>query len=96
MATAHLSYRNLLAVLAALLFLTALTIILSWFDFGAFKIWLALLIACSKGALIAMFFMHLKYESPLIKWSFLGVVLIILVLGGLTFLDTALREVGHV
>ena len=61
----------LLAVFAALLVMTVLTVAVTWVDLGAFNIWLALGIAVAKAGLVALYFMHLRYDSP-----FYGVVLI--------------------
>lgn len=61
----------LVAVFAALLFFTFLTVAATWVDLGQFNIWLALLIAVIKAGLVAMYFMHLRWDSP-----FNGIVLI--------------------
>lgn len=56
--------RVLLAVFAALMLLTFITVAATWIDLGAFNIWLALLIAVVKGSLVALYFMHLRWDSP--------------------------------
>ena len=53
----------LLGTAAALLFLTALTVTSSRVDLGEWNVILALAIACTKAALVALFFMHLRYED---------------------------------
>jgi cytochrome c oxidase subunit 4 len=53
----------LLGTAGALLALTAITVTSSRVDLGAWNVVLALAIACTKAALVALFFMHLKYES---------------------------------
>jgi len=53
----------LLGTAAALLGLTVVTVASSRVDLGAWNVVLALAIACSKAALVALFFMHLKYEN---------------------------------
>jgi cytochrome c oxidase subunit 4 len=63
--------RLLLAVYAALMFFTMLTYAATWVELGNFNIWLALLIAVIKAGLVAMYFMHLRWDSP-----FNGIVLI--------------------
>ncbi len=55
--------RTLLGTFAALLALTALTVAASRVDFGALNVAIALAIAVAKATLVALFFMHLKYES---------------------------------
>jgi cytochrome c oxidase subunit 4 len=60
----------LLGTAAALLVLTVLTVVTSRIDLGAMNTVLALAIASCKAAVVALFFMHLKYEK-----KFLTVVL---------------------
>lgn len=64
--------RLLLTVFAALMILTFITVAATWIDLGQFNIWLALLIAVIKAGLVAMYFMHLRWDSP-----FNGIVLIV-------------------
>jgi cytochrome c oxidase subunit IV len=54
-----------LAVLVALLFLTAITVGASYLDFGAANIIIAVLIATTKATLVGLFFMHLLYDKPM-------------------------------
>ncbi len=53
----------LLGVFASLLALTALTLATARIDLGEWNVVLALAIASVKAALVALFFMHLKYEN---------------------------------
>lgn len=53
----------LLGTAAALLVLTVLTVATSRIDLGQWNVVLALAIASTKAALVALFFMHLKYEN---------------------------------
>ena len=53
-----------LYTLIALLILTAITVGASYVDFGSGNIVIALFIASIKATLVAMFFMHLRYEKP--------------------------------
>lgn len=48
----------------ALLVLTALTVWVASHDYGELNIWVALGIAVVKGALVVLFFMHLRYDRP--------------------------------
>lgn len=50
--------------LIALLILTAITVGASYMDFGAGNVVIALTIASIKGAIVALFFMHLRYDKP--------------------------------
>ncbi len=61
----------LMGTAAALLVLTALTVVTSRIDLGAMNTVVALAIASCKAAVVGLFFMHLKYEN-----KFLTVVLV--------------------
>src|SRR5579871_6733985 len=50
--------------LLALLFLTIVTVGASYVDFGPGNVIIALFIATIKATLVALFFMHLRYEKP--------------------------------
>jgi cytochrome c oxidase subunit 4 len=85
------SRRTTLAVFAALLLLTVVTVLVSYIDLGAGNVVVALLIASAKASLVALFFMHLKGESRLV-WGFalFPIVFLALILIG-TLTDTMLR-----
>jgi len=55
------------AVLAALLVLTVITILASTIDWGSgmTNVIIAMLIASIKGSLVALFFMHLRWDKPM-------------------------------
>jgi cytochrome c oxidase subunit 4 len=80
-----------LAVFAALLALTVVTVLVSYVDLGLGNVVVALLIASAKASLVALFFMHLKGESRLV-WGFalFPIVFLLLILLG-TLSDTMLR-----
>lgn len=50
--------------LIALLILTVITVGASYIDFGSGNIVIALFIASIKASLVALFFMHLRYDKP--------------------------------
>jgi cytochrome c oxidase subunit 4 len=50
--------------LIGLLILTAITVGAAGFDFGSGNVVIALTIATIKGTLVALFFMHLKWDKP--------------------------------
>ncbi len=54
----------LISVFLGLLVLTVLTVAMHFVDLGPFNIWVAMLIAVAKAMLVAMFFMHLWWDSP--------------------------------
>ncbi len=80
------------AVWIALLALTATTVAVSYVDLGVMNVVMALVIASVKAALVALFFMHLKYESRLV-WGFAltPIYFLILIVGG-TLADTLFRR----
>jgi len=86
-----LSYKQLLAVLFSLIGLTGLTVFASQINFGALNIFIALIIAAFKASLVALFFMHLKYESGLIKGTFLTTLAMLSICVGLMLIDVAFR-----
>jgi cytochrome c oxidase subunit 4 len=53
-----------LKTLLSLLFLTGVTVGAAYIDFGAGNIVIALTIATIKALIVAMIFMHLRYEKP--------------------------------
>lgn len=86
------SYRSLLTVLLALLFLTVLTIAISRIDFGGHNNTIvSLFIASCKSTLVLLYFMHLKYERKFFAITFVTSVFILAILIGLTFVDVHFR-----
>jgi cytochrome c oxidase subunit IV len=69
MKTAHLSVGRYVLIWAALLVLLVLTFVLARTDLGYFNNVVAIAIALSKMMLVVLFFMHVKYEKPLV-WVF--------------------------
>ena len=55
------------AVFATLMVLTALTVIVAYFNFGAWNKVIALSIAGFKATIVVLYFMHVKYASKLTK-----------------------------
>ncbi|MBL4888519.1 MAG: cytochrome C oxidase subunit IV family protein [Candidatus Lindowbacteria bacterium] len=64
--------QSYLKVLGALVMLTAVTVGVSYLEFGTqMAIIIALLVALVKGSLVCMVFMHLSDEKKWIYWSLL-------------------------
>lgn len=83
--------RTYFGVYAALVALTVVTVLVSYVHLGVMNVVVALLIASAKASLVALFFMHLKWESRLV-WAFALVpifFLTLIILGTLS--DTLLR-----
>ena len=85
------SYKIYLNILAVLLFLTIVTVAVAQVDFGPWNVFIAMLIASIKGALVLLFFMHLKYEDKLYWVVFGSGVFFIVLLFFLTKVDIITR-----
>ncbi|MBF0234040.1 MAG: cytochrome C oxidase subunit IV family protein [Desulfamplus sp.] len=85
------SYGKLFGVLAILLAMTAFTIFIARIDMGGANIWVAIIVASVKSSFVLLFFMHLKYESMLVKASFLSTIGFLAILIGFMFWDVAFR-----
>jgi cytochrome c oxidase subunit IV len=83
-----LSPRTLLAVWAALVVLTWVTVAATRVNLGGFNLWMALGIATTKASLVALYFMHLRYDRPVNAIIFLGTLLFVLLFVGLALVDT--------
>ena len=79
------------AVFGALLVLTAVTVIISKFHFGAFNLVVAMAVAAVKASLVALYFMHLKYDSKVYMTVFLIAIAMLAVFIILTMADTLTR-----
>ncbi|HEU5360017.1 MAG TPA: cytochrome C oxidase subunit IV family protein [Candidatus Deferrimicrobiaceae bacterium] len=70
--------RTYLIVGGALIVLTAVTVAVSYVHLGLMNVVVALLLASLKASLVALFFMHLRYENGLV-WGFALTPLLFLV-----------------
>ena len=84
-------YRVLARVLLVLMFLTFLTISVTSYHLAAFAVTVALLIAGTKGFLVLTYFMHLKYESLLLRILVAMIFVLYAVIILITFIDYAYR-----
>lgn len=87
----QLSYRFLSLILGALILMTAVTVGVSYVDWGFLNVPIALFVASSKATLVLLFFMHIKYEGMAIKVSFISTVLVVALMISFTFWDVAFR-----
>jgi cytochrome c oxidase subunit IV len=78
----------LLGVFAALIVLTVVTVAATWFELGTWSLLVALGIATVKGTLVALYFMHLRYDNPFHALLFVGGLAFLALFLGLTMLDT--------
>ena len=73
----------------ALLFLTVVTVAVRYVDVGEFNIVIAIGIAVLKATLVALFFMHLKWDRPFNQIVFVACMAFVVLLIVLTVLDTS-------
>src|SRR3990170_1600596 len=86
-------YRIYVLVWVTLMVLTVISVGVSYFHFGIFNIVVVLAVASVKASLVALYFMHLKYEDK-ITWVFalypLGLLALLI---GLSISDVFFRAV---
>lgn len=78
----------LAGVWAALLVLTVVTVAAARIDLGEFNIWLALAIATVKASLVAMYFMHLRYDNPFNGFLIMVALVFVMLFVSLSLMDT--------
>jgi cytochrome c oxidase subunit 4 len=83
--------RVYVAVFAALMALTLITVWASGQDFGPFNTVVALMIAITKATLVVLFFMHVKYGTRLVKLIVAGSLVWLAILIVVTLSDYASR-----
>jgi len=86
-----LPLRVYFAVFAALLVLTAITVWIAGFHFGPFNLVVAMAVAAVKASLVALFFMHLKYDNKLYLTIFITSIAFLAIFIVLTMFDTLTR-----
>jgi cytochrome c oxidase subunit 4 len=84
-----------LAIFAALLVGTAITVGVSYLDLGVFNPIVALFIAATKMTLVVLFFMHIKYSTKLTKLTVIGGLFTFLTLIAMTLSDYISRAWGR-
>lgn len=90
----HHGYGFFTAIWIGLIALTALTVAIAGVDMGVYTVPLALLIAGIKAMLVINYFMHIKFDTPLVKWFVVacGVIfaIVVIFLGFDVFIGRAL------
>ena len=80
--------RVLLGVFGALLVLTVLTVVAAEVDLGSLNLVGALVIATAKATLVALYFMHLRWDRPFHGFVFLAALAFVMLFIILALLDT--------
>jgi cytochrome c oxidase subunit IV len=81
-------------VFVSLLIGTALTVVAARIDLGVFNPIIALGIACTKAVIVILFFMHVKYQSKLVKLTVISGFFTFIVLITMTLTDYISRAWG--
>jgi len=82
------SISTLLGVFAMLMALTLVTVAATWIDLGPFNVWVAVLIAAVKGAVVALWYMHVKYDNPFFGQVLIASIFFVALFIGIALLDT--------
>ena len=80
--------RVLGGVYGLLVLLTVITVAASFIDMGDANIWVALFIAFVKGSLVALYFMHLRWDSPFNALALMAALFFVALFIGLALLDS--------
>ena len=80
-------FKILAGVAAALLTLTVITVVVARMDFGNLNLIIALAIATLKASLVALFFMHLRWDRP-----FHAVIVVAGIFAALLFVSFAFMD----
>ena len=80
--------RLLAAVWGALLVFTVITVAVTKIDFGGMNLWIAMGIATVKATLVALYFMHLRYDRPVNAVVLISALLFVTLFVGLAMTDT--------
>ena len=79
----------LLGVWLALMVGTVVTVAVTYLDLGRASIYVALAIALVKATLVAVYFMHLRYDKPFNALVFVGCLIFVTLFIGLSMSDSA-------
>jgi len=85
--------KSYIFVWLCLVVLTGVAVSVAGMDLAGWSVAVAMVIAFVKSGLILIYFMHLKEEEGfrLLRWMIPGVLAILILFIGLTFLDVAFR-----
>ena len=93
MSTAHIAtVRVYVTVFLALIVFTGITVLVAKYDFGWLNTPVALGIAVTKASLVVIYFMGVRYNTPLTKVVVIGGFFWLLVLFGLGMMDYVSRS----
>jgi cytochrome c oxidase subunit IV len=90
-----LPLRAYLGVWGSLMGLTAITVAVSYFDFGTWNLLVSLLVASIKASLVAAIFMHLWFDKRFNAIVFLISAVFLVILIAFTMFDTRYRGMAE-
>lgn len=90
------SVKLLVGVWIALMLGTWLTVAASNVDLGPLNIWIGLGIATGKAALVALYYMHLRWDKPFNAFVFLAAFFFLFLFIGFAMMDTAHYQVDMI
>ncbi|MCS6913533.1 MAG: cytochrome C oxidase subunit IV family protein [Myxococcales bacterium] len=79
------------AVWAALVVLTGITVYVAHFDFGSWNTIIAVLVATTKASLVSLYFMHLRYDNKFNLLILLGSLMLVAIFFYPTLTDLTTR-----
>jgi len=85
------SYKQNIIIWGILLVLTVVTVTVSTVDLKSLAVAVAIAVATIKAIIVALYFMHLKYDKKILGIFMLVTMLVFVVVLLLTFLDFGLR-----
>jgi len=78
----------LAAVGATLILFTWLTVAVTYVDLGRLNLWVAMGIACIKAFLVALYFMHLRWDRKINGFLFLSAIGFVTLFIGFALMDS--------
>lgn len=82
-------------IFVALLFLTWVTVAAINVDLGAANIWIAVGIAAVKAILVAMYFMHLRWDDPFNSVILIGSIVFLALMLGFLLMDSLEYKINY-
>lgn len=81
------------ATLIALLVLTVITVAVTQVDFGStLNVWVAMIIATVKATLVALYFMHLRYDRPISALILVAALVFVMLFVSLAMMDSLMYQ----
>jgi cytochrome c oxidase subunit 4 len=89
----HVSpWQTLVKILAILFVLTVITVAVAQVDLGRLNVVGAIGIACVKASIVALWFMHLRYDKRFNFWIAIGSLAFVVWMVGYILFDTSLYQ----